>query len=302
MNRIRWIVRQIQFLLWRVRNHLNPPTPWDGNHHPAILRIEPWRGEADGEFCVDFLGVRTDPGFRSFFKPTPKGNLETSHPVPDQTYFEYICLLDSIAAAAGPVYTVLELGAGYGYWLVSASRALSLRPDLTPRMVGVEMEATRFRRMQEHFRNNGLNPEAHTLLSGAISDHDGTASYRVDENEGEDYGLSLDRLHSAKKVVPVSCMRLGPILNQQDQVDLLHMDLQGEELKVIRDARAEINSRVRHLIIGTHSVSIHRGIRKLLLEDGWCLRFDYMGKGERRTEFGTILFVDGLLAAQRPAL
>ena len=294
---VRRVVRQFQFWTWRARTRIFRPPPWEGNHHPSLLRIEPWKGEVSGNYSVDFLGVRTDPKFRGHFNPSPKGFLETAYPEPDQSYFEYIFLLESIASATGPIYTILELGAGYGYWLVSASEAVRIRSDLSPCLVGVEMEAARYRWMLEHFKNNGLDPGDHHLLQAAVSDHDGMSSYQAEEHEGEDYGLSLSKMSSSNRSVQVPCTRLGPILDLHAQVDLLHMDIQGEELRVIQDARSEINDKVGHLVIGTHSGSIHRRIRALLLADGWSIRFDYSGKSHHRTDFGKILFVDGVLAA-----
>jgi hypothetical protein len=204
MNRIRWVVRQIQFLVWRVKNRFFPPTPWDGHHHPALLGIKPWKGDVSGDYAVDFLGVRTDPNVRSFFKPSPEGFLKTEYPVPDQTYFEYIAPLESIAGAPGPEYTIVELGAGYGYWLVNTAKALTSRPDRSPRLVGVEMEATRFGWMGEHFSSNDLDPEAHCLLQAAVSDHTGKVSYQAEEQEGVDYGLSLGRASSSGRAVEVA--------------------------------------------------------------------------------------------------
>jgi hypothetical protein len=78
------------------------------------------------------------------------------------------------------------------------------------------------------------------------------------------------------------------------------MDVQGEELRVIRDARADIREMVSHIVIGTHSSRVHSQIRAILQEDGWGIRFDYPGKSHHQTEFGNILFTDGLLAADRP--
>ncbi len=297
---LRRIVRALQFRIWRARARLFPSVPWDGNHHPALLRIEPWKGEVSGRFAVDFLGVRTDPNFREHFKPSPKGYLETGYPVPDQSYFEYIFLLESIAGAAGPLYTIFELGAGYGYWLVSAAQALRGRPDLAPRLVGVEMEATRYIWMREHLKNNGLDPEAHHLSQAAVSDHVGTSSYRSEGDESGDFGLSLGARSSSRRSVQVKCTKLGPMLDKYPRVDLLHMDIQGEELRVMEDARSEIREKVSRLFIGTHSSSLHRRIRKLLLAEGWSIRFDFPGKTGHRTEFGEILFVDGALAAENP--
>ena len=79
---------------------LRPPVKWDGRHHEHLLRFDPWKGEADGTFSYDFLGIKTDPRFRPQIRPQPKGPVQTVIPSPHNAYFELIFLLDSLFAAS----------------------------------------------------------------------------------------------------------------------------------------------------------------------------------------------------------
>ena len=68
----------------RLRHLVFPLSAWTGQHDPILASYPPWRGMADGRFMYDFLGVRTDPLFRPFYVPQPKGDLITRYPTPDQ--------------------------------------------------------------------------------------------------------------------------------------------------------------------------------------------------------------------------
>jgi hypothetical protein len=54
-------------------------------------------------------------------------------------------------------------------------------------------------------------------------------------------------------------------------VDLLHMDVQGSETALIASALDDLNKKVRHIFVGTHSRLIEGEILTLLLKQGWNL-------------------------------
>src|SRR5579863_2110322 len=80
----------------------------------------------------------------------------------DDEFLEAIVLVESIDNAKN-TFTMVELGAGYGRWLVSAGvLANRMRKDLHLRLIGVEAENGHFQMMRQHFIDNGINPDAHT--------------------------------------------------------------------------------------------------------------------------------------------
>jgi hypothetical protein len=71
--------------------------------------------------------------------------------------FEWIALAESVRAAREK-FTMVELGAGYGRWLVAgAMLARRLRPGLPVKLIGVEAEQVHFAWMRRHFIDNGLD-------------------------------------------------------------------------------------------------------------------------------------------------
>lgn len=283
---------------------LRPPRRWDGHHHAVFDEFPRWRGESDGTFSHDFLGVRTDPRFRPQFRPDPRGPVEPDYPAPQATYFEWVFVLEAVLAArAGRPFTVVELGAGYGPWLATTHAALRARSNVAPRLVGVEMVAHHFEFMKQHLRNNGIDPGTARLIHAAIGDEDGEAEYVPEPEPALRYGQTIHRGPlSAGDTVRVRCVALSGLLAGHERVDLMHVDIQGEERRAIPAAIDEIDARVGRLLVATHAGRTHRTLRSLLLDRGWMLHFDYGLRARVRTEFGDVRFLDGLLAAVNPRL
>ena len=283
---------------------IRPTVAWNGRHHPVFEKFPRWRGSADGHFLYDFLGVRTDPEFRVQFRADPRGPAEPDYPRPGPVYFETMFVLEAVLAAAArtrPPFTVVELGAGYGPWLVFAHAAMQrIRPGPT-RLVGVEMLEEHLARMRRHFVNNGLDPDEHTLVHGAAGERDGTAHYVPDPDPGEAYGHAVAR-REGLGAVEVPRIGLATLLEPLSHVDLMHVDVQGEEERIVGSAARLLRSHVARLLVATHDAGIHRRLRRLLLGDGWRLVADHGVRSRERTELGTVVFLDGMLGFVNPAL
>ena len=91
----------------------------------------------------------------------------------NEEYFEWIDLLRAVAEPRDS-FTMLELGAGWGRWLVDAWSALRLsnKENLAIKLIGVEAEPQHFVWMQQHFRSNGLDPYQHRLIEAAVMARD----------------------------------------------------------------------------------------------------------------------------------
>ncbi len=305
-DRLRPTVYRFRRFQERLGRFLRPPRPWDGRHHPALERFTPWEGEADGRFIHDFLGVRTDPRFRAEFKADPPGHRATNYPEPDWTYFEMIFVLESVidsADAGRPSYSMMELGAGFGPWMAAthvAMRRLSAKPI---HLTGVEMEPHRFDWIAEHLSNNGVRPSEHRLIHAAVSDREGEAAFQARSAPDLDYGLRLSRRDPGGPDDPgrVRCVGLAALLDATETVDLIHVDVQGEEWRTLRPVAEVLTEKVRRVIVATHSRSIHRKLRRMFVDAGWQCRWDFRLRKRERTEFGDVQFLDGLLAFVNPA-
>ena len=283
---------------------MRPSVTWEGRHHPVFERFPRWSGTADGHFLHDFLGVRTDPEFRIQFRPDPRGPLSPDYPRPGPVYFETVFVLEAVRAAAARAqdpFTVVELGAGYGPWLVFAHAAMQRTRPAATRLFGVEMHEEHVERMRRHFVNNGLDPAEHTILHGAIGERDGRAHYVPDPDPGEAYGHAVRRreTHGAVEVPRVS---LATLLEPLPWVDLMHVDVQGEEERILAPSMQVLGARVARLVVATHDGGIHRRLRKLFLRKGWRVVADHGVRSREHTPFGTVVFLDGMLGFVNPAL
>lgn len=79
-----------------------------------------------------------------------------------------------------------------------------------------------------------------------------------------------------------------------DKVDLIDLDVQGAELRILTAAADELNSKVKRIHIGTHNTVIEAGLRSFFSHMGWKCLNDYFYQQECSTPYGIIKFDDGV--------
>ena len=284
--------------------------------HLALDSLAPYEGAEEPGFSIDFLGIRTR---REFSAGAAIAAMPVHTTGPHEDYFEWIDLVESIMAAKDQ-YTMMELGAGYGRWAVRAAALSRKLRQLPFQLVAIEAEPRHYRWLQQHMSDNHIPHDARTLIQGVVSDHrddvlfyvgspsgesDEPASWygqaiiqtyeAVDEARSGNYeGQDVVRLKSGWKSVKTRAYILTDILPKTDRIDLIDMDLQGEELKVISAAIEALDQRVARLHIGTHSHEIETGLRQLLSQHGWECKADYPCAQTNQTPWGPVQFVDGV--------
>ena len=284
--------------------------------HASVFRaFRPYSGPAQPGFEIDFLGCRT----RQEFLPASlrTGIPQTTYPPADEELPEWVDLLEAVVQAR-ECFVMVELGAGFGRWLARAAQALRQvnRPEC--RLVAVEAEPRHFGWIAQHFRDNGIDPAPHMLINAAVSDHDGEAMFYVEaagpnSDPAEWYGQSLvkerdavrskdgeydgkvaARHRSGWRSVRVPSVTLAQILVTLETVDLIDVDVQGEELRVVASAIGELARKVKRVHVGTHSREIEKGLRKLFQVAGWQCRWEFRFGATERTPWGKIHFTDGV--------
>ncbi len=245
----------------------------------VIAAFEPYRGLGTPGFITDFLGVKTRVEFVRGLAPWD-GRVEEI-PVPGNFHaptFEWAGVLRAVLDATDR-FVAVELGAGWGPWLVAAATAVGRRGITDVRLVGVEAAATHYEFLRQHFVDNGLDPNRHRLLHGAATAEDGFVEF-PDLSEASDYGSTLhvgDALYhggrraSATRVPGYS---LATLLAPLEAVDLVHIDIQGSEGDVVGAARVVLKAKVRRLVVGTHSRAVEHRLLEELSGDGWVLETD----------------------------
>jgi FkbM family methyltransferase len=300
-------------------------------HHPVIRAYTPKPVVQPPEFNVDFLGTRTRVEFEvgmipGYVPPSEAREVTPGLPGFNEEYFEWIDVLEAVAEA-GPAMVMVELGAGYGRWLMRGAKA-AIHRGCAFHGVGVEAEPDHFRWMCRHFRDNGIDPKSLDLIWGAIGAQPGFVPFWVGDSDAW-YGQAVaHRAASARPdartrrelrarsalgrppalaktgqtVIWVPCVTVADLLMPHPRVDLMDLDVQGLELEVIASAMELMDARVRRVHIGTHSAQVEEGLRALFQERGWRNINDYPCQKRVETPYGEIDFGDGVQTWLNPAL
>ena len=237
-------------------------------------------------FVTDFLGTRT----RTSSLWDTVRNLDgqvMGRPVPHDLFeaIEWIGLLKAVASAQDGRFAIMELGAGWGPWLVAGARAARLVGADDVRLLGVEADPGRFALMRQHFVDNGLDPDAHTLICAAVGVEKGHARWPriadpanaggarpVRETKGKlDSGDEAYMSGAMEDFIDVDILPFKDLLARQAMWDLVHIDVQGWEAKLCAGCAEELSARVRWLVVGTHSRRIDGEVIEILHDAGWVL-------------------------------
>jgi len=310
------------------------PTHWEGGlmqGHPVFERFRVQRPNVADRIRTDFLGVRTRIEFEadmpyapSLCEPAAADPVlpRDAYPGFDEEYFEWIDVLETVCEARDR-FTMIELGAGYGRWLVRAVAALRVVNPLPFRLVAVEPEPTHFGWLHEHLRENDIDPSDHVLVEAAVTAHGRPVPFHVGNAAGW-YGQAIadpSALHSAPvralrrlmarwrhsdaaatSVVRVPSVTLQDLLADLDRVDLVDLDVQGAEADVLGAAIDALDRKVRRVHVGTHAAEIEEALRVLFRGRGWQAIHDFPCLKASATPYGEIGFNDGVQTWLNPAL
>ncbi|HXN08053.1 MAG TPA: FkbM family methyltransferase [Candidatus Acidoferrales bacterium] len=264
------------------------------SQHPVFREFHA-RAEADGAgYYVNFLGQKADIAFG-----IEEGASAEPPPV-DEESFEWIAMLEAVLEAR-ETFTMFELGAGFGRWLVAAvCAARQKHPGMRFELVGVEPEPTHFTWMKQHFVDNGLNPREHTLLE-AVVNGTGEPAHFVIGYPREWYGQAIvpegyrEAAHPHAGTIRLPAVRLIDLLKSHRYVDLIDMDIQGAEEEVVSSSIGAMSEKARRAYVSTHSAQIHEAVAHHFQDAGWKLATAHGWTGaEEETVFGPVTFGDGI--------
>jgi FkbM family methyltransferase len=266
---------------------------------------------------VNFLGVRTRVAFFSLYEQladfSQRRQVSAGRPIPNEDYFEWITLLEAVVEAKDS-FTMVELGAGWGRWIVNGIAALRAHSGLPYRVVGVESEPTHFKWMKEHLKDNSIDASRATLVEAAVARDDGHVWFHIgapadwygqaitpepEEAQSrlrERVARSLRRRRRAapdRAVERVRAVSLRTLLRPLDRVDLIDADIQGAEADALEPAAELLDAKVKRVYVATHSRENEDRVRDMFNRLGWQSVWDYPGGAESSTPWGRILFEDG---------
>jgi FkbM family methyltransferase len=299
------------------------------DHHPVFSHFKPYYVDVPAGYGLDLLGTKVRCLFVAGLTTYPAGRKLTPDPLFDEEYFEWIDLLEAVVAAEG-YFTMIELGAGYGRWVIRAAYAMKRHhPGMPYRLIAVEAEPVVYQWMHRHFNNNGIDPSQHSLIHGAVCETPGDVLFYIggprggvfDRHpsswygqflvkpddcksgsvpEGQYYGFQVNLHQSGWRSIRVPAVTLAGILKDLERVDLIDMDIEGNELPAVQLNIEELNAKVKRLHIGTHGKEIEDQLRELLSVQGWDCRFAYAGCSTSDTPWGPISFENGVQSWVNP--
>jgi FkbM family methyltransferase len=218
---------------------------------------------------------------------------------------EWIGTLRSVLEA-GRSFTAIELGAGWGPWLIASRQAALARgiKDKDIDLVGVEGSSDHHAFMLDNFRTNGLDPARYALHHAVVGAQDGTASFPKLNVAEDDYGAfasfgedkaGVDRMTAAQhgELEEIPCLSLATLMADKKRVDLLHIDIQGHEEEVLRAGIDVLNAKARRVVVGTHSRTIEGHLFDLFHANGWVCESEVPCVLRPAIDGGRVLFVDG---------
>jgi FkbM family methyltransferase len=277
--------------------------------HPILARFPPWSGEAPHIFRATSAGswIR-----KSFVEPYADNSEGAPYfhgqrfPAVNEEFFEWIDLYESVDCARDS-FCMVEAGAGYGRWLVAAACAVRRHRPMPMKLVGIEAEGTHFKMMEQHFRDNGLDPDEHRLIEAACNG-DGRDVFFAVGAPVEWYGqaivgegFKMSQFPEARSV-RTKAVTLQEVLAPLSHVDLLDMDVQGVEAEIVEAAIVPMSQKVKRVHIGTHGHDLEERLRLQFRQAGWRCCNDFPCQTTIETHYGKVNFGDGVQSWINPNL
>ena len=315
-------------------------TPFEGTA-PAGIEINFVGTVFDVSLQIDPPASQTE-----LTEPPPARHLKTRRPQlsDGEFYFEMIDVVEAVRAARGS-FTMIELGGGYGPRCGWANSVLNLLNPLPRRFVLVEPEPYLLHSARRHFSNNGIEPSEHWLVPVAVTTEgrptliltgkaraglarlygtvliDGIIKMLTDRDAVEAglrnllgymrIGLNMAEpgADADNDVAVVSALALKDILAPLDRVDLMDIDIQGDEATVLPDTMDMLARKVRRIHLGTHHMDRHGGPQlhhdmvRLFTDAGWEIVFAFTPNTRHKTQWGNFdTPSDGILTVVNPRL
>ena len=237
---------------------------------------------ADPDHLTNFLGVRIAPKFFPGLLDGRAGQIEPI-PIPANWHADIAEWAAALRAVdlAGSEFRVVELGCGWGCWLNNTGAA-ARRLGKHVTLIGIEGDAEHLAFAHESLATNGFGKDDYVLIHGIAAPRRGTALFPIVTHAGSTWGsapvfdASPEDVAKAEKAGTFAKLDMLPLsdISQGNQIDLLHIDIQGGEADFLSENIADINALVKYIVIGTHSRAIEGRIIPLMLTHGWVLEIE----------------------------
>jgi hypothetical protein len=237
---------------------------------------------AHPDFLTNFLGVKISPRYFLGILDGKEGHIEPV-PIPANWHAdiaEWAYALHAVEMS-NKTFTVVELGCGWGCWLNNtgiAAKCIGLDVNL----IGIEGDAGHVAFAFESLQENGFSKSEYRIIHGIAGPTRSKALFPNSDFSGRQWGLkpifgaTEKELNFARKTGSHQVLETYPLseLSQGNNINLLHIDIQGGETDFVRASFTEINTYVHRMLIGTHSRAIEGDLQRFMLDKGWLLEMD----------------------------
>jgi len=232
---------------------------------------------------VNYLGVKIDPKYLPSALSDSAGTVEGT-PIPANWHADMAEWAAALRAVdlAQDTFTVAELGCGWGCWINNTGVA-ARRAGLKVQLIGVEGDEGHVQFAQECCAANGFSPDQLTIYRGVAAASSGTALFPNAKTSGENYALEpvfaanskqLKTARASGNYDELPMIPLAQVVGPHKKLDLLHIDIQGGEVDLIKNSLKVLRERVAYMVIGTHSREIDGLLVGYLRDEGWRLEVE----------------------------
>ncbi|MDD5146088.1 MAG: FkbM family methyltransferase [Candidatus Pacebacteria bacterium] len=215
------------------------------------------------------------------------------------------CFLSIINEIKDNQIKMFELGAGAGRESLALAGVVDFNlvsgvGGKTYRCLAVEAEPTHYRWIVEHFEKQNIKGE---VVHGAVSDKSGYVSFDVSLDPATFYGQAVVDNGGYQ----VRSFTVDELIEKYNfpKVNIVHLDVQGSELKVMLGAENSIKkSLIDYWIIGTHERYLEEEIIKFCKEFYDIILYIPQKSGLIKHSFYGMVFIpqDGLLILRNKKL
>lgn len=257
-----------------------------------------------------FLGVTTNCTFYHTMRCAPRGT-SAVFPYPprqDDHFFEWSDLIAALGHARGQ-FNMLELGAGWGKWIVDASHLAKQLPHInTVVAIGVEAQPGHCRMAVDHIGRNRATGAR--MVCAAVGVNDGMVEFPMQTGQ---FGYGIQMLADGKRwgnIVNVRSIGVCTLVQtthfRGQVIDFVSLDVQSFEHAILHDgAIGCMDTTVRIVHISLHRVENNdaRPLAKAFARHGWWLvRYNPLETQHSPTAIGPVDFNDGRLTFLNPRL
>src|SRR5712691_10982091 len=172
---------------------------------------------------------------------------------------------------SSPGGVFIDIGAHHG--LVSARMASKL--PRSSRIIAIEAHPINYSVLRRNIELNQLTNIS--AFNFAVANFNGTAHMQAPEGASARYKLSEE--NSINSPLVIQCYRLQEVFAKFgiDRVDLIKLDIEGLELKVVQDCLPALGSRIREFDIEVHCPGDVAPMRNILISNGFAVHLERSG-------------------------